>query len=283
APVPEHDRQGERHGRDLLPHAGASLAVSAAHAAPAAGGARGERAGRGEAGVLRRPPRRLPLPAAGLLALVREPAAARDRPRHGRQAAASAPRRARGRDEPRGDPRDDRADRAAALGGRLHDPRHRARHARRRGDLRPRRRTRPRRQDRRGLVRVGGDEREGGRGLPRSPRRPRGRGVSGVANIAVARSSYEAFGRGDLDGALEMMDEAIEWHQAQGLPHGGVYRGLANVRAAIFDPLDEDWWEDFDATPTEFLAGGDHVVVLRRYIVRRKRTGTPLDVPYAHV
>ena len=29
----------------------------------------------------------------------------------------------------------------------------------------------------------------------------------------------------------------IEWHQAQGLPHGGYYRGLDEVRRNIFDPL----------------------------------------------
>src|SRR5579872_6199977 len=45
-------------------------------------------------------------------------------------------------------------------------------------------------------------------------------------NVAIAKGSYEAFGRGDLDGALSMMDDDIEWHQAQGLPHGGVYSGL---------------------------------------------------------
>ena len=50
-------------------------------------------------------------------------------------------------------------------------------------------------------------------------------------HVDIARSSYEAFGRGDLDGALAMMDEAIEWHQAQGLPHGDVYQGLAAVSA----------------------------------------------------
>jgi ketosteroid isomerase-like protein len=104
-----------------------------------------------------------------------------------------------------------------------------------------------------------------------------------VDNVEIAKSSYEAFGRGDLDGALAMMDGDIEWHQAQGLPHGGVYKGLGNVRAAIFDPLDEEWWEDFDATPTEFLGGGDHVVVLGRYTGRGKKTGALLDIPFAHV
>jgi len=102
-------------------------------------------------------------------------------------------------------------------------------------------------------------------------------------NVDIARRSYEAFGRGDLDAALSMMDEGIEWHQAQGLPHGGVYQGLATVRQVVFDPLEESWWDDFAATPEEFLGGGDHVLVLGRYTARAKRTGAALDVPFAHV
>ena len=102
-------------------------------------------------------------------------------------------------------------------------------------------------------------------------------------NVAAVESSYEAFALGDLDGALAMMDHDIEWHQAQGLPHGGVYHGLAAVRAAVFDPLDEEWWENFKAEPREVIGLGDDVVVLGRYTATAKGTGSPLDVPFAHV
>lgn len=102
-------------------------------------------------------------------------------------------------------------------------------------------------------------------------------------HLPAVRRSYEAFSRGDLDGATAMMDEAIVWHQAQGLPHGGTYEGLATVRASIFDPLDEEWWEDFDAVPSDILAGDDHVLVLGRYTGKAKATGRPLDIPFAHV
>ena len=102
-------------------------------------------------------------------------------------------------------------------------------------------------------------------------------------NLAAVRTSYEAFSRGDLDGALAMMDESIVWHQAQGLEHGGVYHGLAAVRAAIFDPIGESWWDDFDAVPSELLGGDDHVVAIGRYSGSSKATGKPLDVPFAHV
>lgn len=99
----------------------------------------------------------------------------------------------------------------------------------------------------------------------------------------VVRSSYEAFARGDLDAVVADMHPEIEWHQAQGLPHGGLYRGLDEVRRRVFDPLDEEWWEEFHADPDEFLEAGEHVVVLGRYTGRAKGTGKPLDVPFVHV
>jgi uncharacterized protein len=102
-------------------------------------------------------------------------------------------------------------------------------------------------------------------------------------NVESVRSSYEHFNAGDLEGALSMMDEEIEWHQAQGLPHGGDYHGMPAVRAAIFDPLDEQWWDDFLAEPQEIIGCGEHVVVMGRYTARAKRTGKPLDVPFAHI
>ena len=76
-------------------------------------------------------------------------------------------------------------------------------------------------------------------------------------SVELVRTSYEAFNRDDLDSALAMMDEDIVWHQAQGLPHGGVYHGMPAVRTAIFDPLGESWWDDFRADPEEVIGMGD--------------------------
>jgi uncharacterized protein len=104
-----------------------------------------------------------------------------------------------------------------------------------------------------------------------------------VSNVDATRRAYEAFGRGDLAGVLAEMDDAIEWHQAQGLPHGGLYRGLDAVRANVFDPLGAEWWSEFSADPDEFLDAGAEVVVIGRYRGRAKESGKELDVPYVHV
>lgn len=104
-----------------------------------------------------------------------------------------------------------------------------------------------------------------------------------MSNVDATRRSYEAFARGDMDGVVADMHPEIEWHQAQGLPHGGLYHGLDEVRRAIFDPLDEEWWDEFAADAHEFLDAGPQVVVIGRYRGRAKGTGRRLDVPFVHV
>jgi ketosteroid isomerase-like protein len=104
-----------------------------------------------------------------------------------------------------------------------------------------------------------------------------------MSSVDLVKRSYAAFALGDLDGVLGDMDTEIEWQQAQGLPHGGTYHGLEEVRKNIFDPLDAEWWDEFSAVPTEFLDAGDEVVVLGRYRGVAKGTGKHLDVPFVHI
>ena len=106
--------QGERDGGRVRPHAGRRLPVDAADAGHAPRGARDRAARRGAARVLRRAADGLSLGPARVLALVREPAAARDRARHRDESAPAAARRAGGRDEPGRDARDHGADRASS-------------------------------------------------------------------------------------------------------------------------------------------------------------------------
>ena len=104
-----------------------------------------------------------------------------------------------------------------------------------------------------------------------------------MSNVSIVRRSYDAFSRGDMDAVVADMHDQIEWQQAQGLPHGGTYHGLDEVRRNVFDPLDRDWWSEFSAEPDELLDAGDEVVVLGRYRGVAKRTSRRLDVPFVHV
>lgn len=104
-----------------------------------------------------------------------------------------------------------------------------------------------------------------------------------MGNVDLIRGAYEAFERGDRDGALAVCAPGVEWVQAQGLPHGGTYHGVDEVRRHVFAPLTTSWWETFSAPPDEFLDAGDTVVVLGRYRGVARGTGRVLDVPFVHV
>ena len=104
-----------------------------------------------------------------------------------------------------------------------------------------------------------------------------------MSNLDIVKRSYDAFSRKDMDGVMGDMHPEIVWHQAQGLPHGGTYRGLQEVKRNIFDPLDQDWWNDFTAEPAEFLDAVENVVVVGRYRGISKATNKQLDVPFVHI
>ena len=78
------------------------------------------------------------------------------------------------------------------------------------------------------------------------------------------------------------MTEDIEWHQAEGGPYGGVYRGPQAIAENVFGPLLTDV-PDFALTPKEYVASGDTVVAVVRYTGTGKSTGKELDLPVVHV
>jgi ketosteroid isomerase-like protein len=100
-------------------------------------------------------------------------------------------------------------------------------------------------------------------------------------SVDVVRGVYDAMGRGDVPGVLEAIAN-VEWHEAEGLPYGGVYRGGEAVGQNVFGPLMQDV-PDFAVTPEEFIASGDAVAVVARYTGTGKATGKQLDLPVVHV
>src|SRR5688572_12021983 len=100
-------------------------------------------------------------------------------------------------------------------------------------------------------------------------------------NIALARSLYDAFARGDVATVLGAFDENIEWHEAEGMPYGGVLRGPQAIAENLFGPLNNDI-EDFTIHAEEFYAGGDEVVTIGRYAGKGRESGKQLDLPFVH-
>jgi ketosteroid isomerase-like protein len=102
------------------------------------------------------------------------------------------------------------------------------------------------------------------------------------SSAEVVRGVYDAFARGDVPAVLGALADDIEWHEAEGMPYGGVHRGPQAVAERVFVPITTDV-EGFTVTPEEVIATGDTVAVVARYTGTGKATGRFLDLPVTHV
>ena len=104
-----------------------------------------------------------------------------------------------------------------------------------------------------------------------------------MSNTDLIKQGYEAFGRGDLDGAVENFADDIRWEnpEAPQLPQNGVTEGRDGVKQ-LFSELG-NYWESFTITPDEFIEQGDTVVVLSHSESKAKDTGKEAKLPWVHV
>jgi uncharacterized protein len=106
--------------------------------------------------------------------------------------------------------------------------------------------------------------------------------VMGEQSEELVRAVYEAFGRGDVPAVLGAMAADIEWHEADGMPYGGVYHGGEAVAQNVFGPITQDV-VDFAVTAEEFIASGDAVAAVVRYTGTGRATGKELNLPVVHL
>jgi ketosteroid isomerase-like protein len=104
----------------------------------------------------------------------------------------------------------------------------------------------------------------------------------GEQSVEFLTGLYAAFGRGDVPAVLGGFADDIEWHVAEGMPYGGLYRGADAVVQNVFGPIATDV-EGFAITVEEFVGSGDTVAAVVRYTGTGKVTGKSLDVPVVHV
>ena len=102
------------------------------------------------------------------------------------------------------------------------------------------------------------------------------------ANIDIAKSSYAAFGRGDIPAILAVLDPNVEWTTpGKGVPTEGTRRGPAEV-ARFFETVGSTW--TFTAfEPREYVASGDTVVAIGSYAATARATGKPMTSDWVMV
>jgi ketosteroid isomerase-like protein len=101
-------------------------------------------------------------------------------------------------------------------------------------------------------------------------------------NLDVVRSTYAAFGRGDIQALLDTLDPNVEWITPgpDDLPSAGTRRGREAV-GEFFTTIG-GLFEFLAFEPQTFIADGEHVVVLGRDRVKVKATGEVIEEAWAH-
>ena len=99
-------------------------------------------------------------------------------------------------------------------------------------------------------------------------------------NTELVRGGYEAFGSGDMNAVMQLLQDT-EWHEAEGAPQGGVYKGAEAILAGVFGPLLQQL-PDFKVTPHEVLpVGEDRVLAVGDYTGQGE--GGALHARFAHL
>jgi uncharacterized protein len=104
-----------------------------------------------------------------------------------------------------------------------------------------------------------------------------------VEATEIARSAYEAFGRGDVAGVLDLLADNFEWKfcGSKGLPYTGTFRTreeMARWFASIGEVEEIQVFE-----PREFIAAGENVTVLGWERTQAKFGGGLFETEWVHV
>jgi ketosteroid isomerase-like protein len=91
-------------------------------------------------------------------------------------------------------------------------------------------------------------------------------------NVDVVQGAWDAFARGDIDGAVEVFAPSAEARISESLPWGGTYTGPDGFRDFLYK-IDQAF-DQFKATPDKVLGADDnHVIVVAKTKGRTKKGG----------
>lgn len=102
--------------------------------------------------------------------------------------------------------------------------------------------------------------------------------------IALVKSLYTAFGKGDVAGILGGLTEDVAWEvvgPASACPCYGVRNGKPSVAAFFKEIAERHDYKVFE--PKEFMAAGNAVIVLGRHDMVLRTTGKPFAADWVHV
>jgi uncharacterized protein len=102
-------------------------------------------------------------------------------------------------------------------------------------------------------------------------------------NTRLVQRAYQSIEAGDIQALLNSFAEDVQWQlpEMENVPFAGTWQGHEGVRqffSKVFEVQDAVEFE-----PQDYIAQGDIVVVLGRFLMRIKETGRDFASDWAHV
>jgi uncharacterized protein len=100
-------------------------------------------------------------------------------------------------------------------------------------------------------------------------------------NADTLKEGYEAYGRGDLEAAMENWHDDIRWEGSNydRLPGSGVHEGKQAIAGALQETAQA--YDEFTVHPDEHIEDGDTVVTLGH--TQLSKGDKSEDVPFVHI
>jgi uncharacterized protein len=102
-------------------------------------------------------------------------------------------------------------------------------------------------------------------------------------NTRLVQRAYQSIQAGDFQVLLDSFAEDVQWQlpEMENVPFAGTWRGREGIRqffSKVFELQDV-----VEFKPQEYIAQGDKVAVLGRFLMRIKATGRDFGSDWAHV
>jgi ketosteroid isomerase-like protein len=99
--------------------------------------------------------------------------------------------------------------------------------------------------------------------------------------VDTLRRSYAALNEGDVDAALEALDDDAVWYESPELPGGDAFHGREALRRFLRDFLAD--WREFHQEVEDVVEAGDRFAVLIHLTAVGRVSGVEADTRYGHV
>lgn len=102
-------------------------------------------------------------------------------------------------------------------------------------------------------------------------------------NLETLKQGYQFFAEGNIEAVLELWNDDIVWDECKGFPfvHDGIYVGKPAILEGIFANLPK-YYDDFKIEITDFVDGGEKIVMVGYYVGTWKPTGKKFKANATH-